>query len=73
MRWLHGVTDSMGISVSKLWKVVKDRETWHVYEVTRIRYDLVSNKNKTERVDTLQRNVFELTANCSNIIRTNII
>ena len=26
MRWLDGIADSMGTSVSKLWKVVKDRE-----------------------------------------------
>jgi len=28
MRWLDGVTDLMGISLSKLRKMVKDREAW---------------------------------------------
>ena len=52
MKWMEGITDSMDMSLSKLWEMVKDREAW------RAAVHGVAKSQLTQQLNNSQQSIF---------------
>ena len=64
MRWFSGITDSMDMSLSKLWETAKDGENWYA-----ARHDLATEHNNLDCAQAVLKNLDVQAAPQTNSVR----